>query len=335
MGESAPKMAQTSTVLYQTQKIGAGQQEGAGGVAPGQEAQQAQQTGGIGEQEQLELRQGIKYHTEFLERNQDLVRVQDFPQIQQQANSNANVVPITLSQREAIAKYLHLPEGLYPIWKVEHQMYDIYFIPGYDNWMYNYVREDPETNYPRLSKYKQAVFDSRLEQLSQTGGTKVAGNSQVLESELLGQTTGCSKIFKMAGGSAIQHPHGVKISHTQFNHDGQHPSNPSRLEKTGILSGPEDNKLKTGTEFWQTSYQASIVDPYQNCTRKLLDPFNKNGEGPNKNDTIEDKLRKHRSTQCRTQFTEYNFSYGKYGSDPRSIMPPNSDFKPFINDPLK
>jgi len=314
-------------------KKGQGQNDLKGFLSSYMEGSKFYTTQKIGEGDDSELKMGIDIHRKFLEDNDQFVQAKDFSKIEEMAKNNQNIQLISKTNQSRLAHDLELPDELVPVWRVENSMYDVYYIPGYDNWMVNKVKADPNS-VGTLSKYKQKFFETLNGQRNLHQGPVDILESELIASEAanMNRTNGIDKQISL---SQIQHPTGVGLNHSQFNETGVHQSKVSRVEKTGNLQGPEDNLLKSGTEFWQTSYQASIVDPYKNCTRTTLNPFDFKADGPRKTDKIEDKIRKNRKTQCRTQVTEFNFSYGVHGSNPRSIMPPNSTFKPFINDPLK
>lgn len=65
-------------------------------------------------------------------------------------------------EHEAVLKELKLPENLVPVWKVDNNLYEIYYIPGYDNWMFNRVKKNPRSIL-KLSNYKQKFFETLTE----------------------------------------------------------------------------------------------------------------------------------------------------------------------------
>ena len=343
------------------------------------------------------------------------------------------------AEKNQLRQELHLPDNMVPMWRVHNQLYQIYYIPGFNNWMYRKVKRNPEAVH-NLSKYKKKFFETLLVNqgesfdASQINGMKRASttknadqsnNDHQFSSTVGGRRFNIQKInnqgryntsntrnrsnapnaeTSQSGGllprmrpNSVQNFRTVDLAHSQFNQTGFYPSGRKNYERNGKLQRPKDGKMKSGTEFWQTSYQASVVNPWKDQQRDLLIPSlnrkvvqrrsfshaqnkrtpkahkgNKNGEsgGSCAHQTALSKLMKERRqhpivgraekprgkkllsrtgnqesynawrkgfrrTQCRTQVTEYNFSFGKLGSNPRSIMPWNSNWKPYVNDPLK
>lgn len=413
-----------------------------------------------------QLKSYIQYHNKFLDDNNKLVHLKNYSGLQNAINQynqqhgrglqtdgpkignfinqengetdaaagNAvgdgnhfyiSMIPEGEGQQNLVSE-LKLPTNLVPMWRVGNNMYDIYYIPGYDNWMYNRVKKNPR-EVMKLSKYKQKFFENMLVEkpgsfIQQGSGPHLVESEIQLDDDLENRfskthTSGFPKTdsvnsqffaeqrakhqeanknrpvnnrattssgfraqpMMMKSGvvlpsmrpNSVQNFRTVDLGHTQSNQTGFYPSGRQNTGKTGWLKGPNDRKLKTGTEFWQTSYQAAIVDPWKNCKRKLLDPKgqdSKEGNGGgcgcgcpssqddcsmNMNPAVDKKMKeakrnrrsfsqtakgfrpRARKTQCKTQVTEYNFSFGKLGSKPRSIMPRSSNWKPFVNDPLK
>lgn len=340
------------------------------------------------EVDQNTLKSQVEYHKKFLDENTKLVKLKDLeglkhamktgkiqpPGIHSSANGGKFVMSIIedQEQQEELLKELHLPENLVPMWKVYNELYEIYYIPGYDNWLYKGVKENPESVH-QLSKYKKKFFETltydRLSKTESNFGFKPENEKK----NLMVETQVDDSSLPAVRPHSVQNFRTVNLRHSQFNETGFYPSGKleSQFNRTGNLPRPKDGKLKTGTEFWQTSYQASIVDPWKDCQRELLIPSlnrkeeKEEGDNSNKsnnkrrinmggrfncpkkpegkrllanmraNSMAGEKKSKAHKTQCRTQVTEYNFSFGKLGSNPRSIMPRNSNWKPFINDPLK
>lgn len=325
------------------------------------------------------LRSQVKYHKKFLDENTKLVHLKDTeglkeaietgrilpPRVDSGLNGGQFVMSLIedpLEQQEALTE-LHLPENLVPMWKVYNELYQIYYIPGYDNWLYKGVKKDPESVH-QLSKYKKKFFETL---------TKQSFNNTTNNFRIGNRAVGAkSTLARMKRPNSVQNYRTVNLNHSQFNETGFYPSGKqeTQFSRTGNLPRPKDGKMKTGTEFWQTSYQAGITDPWKDCQRDLLIPSlnRKENKGDGQDEGSKQKRRINiggrfdcpkkpkgkrllssmranstqgawrkgpHKTQCRTQVTEYNFSYGKLGSNPRSIMPRNSNWKPFINDPLK
>lgn len=255
------------------------------------------------------LKSSVEYHKKFLDGNINIVKSGDLSKLQSQAQQISQEHKLSIlskAKQLEIAKELNLPPELVPLWRVENALYQIYYIPGYDNWLFRKVKQNPE-ELNRISSYKRSFIEGLLRQRENNNQSGI-DLPHVYKDQI----------------HRINSLDAERFSKSQFNQSGFYPAKRNRDQKTGDLnlSALESSKkLKSGTEFWQTTYQNSIRNPYQNTKSRLMKP----NIGPNG----------YHSTQCRTQVTEYNFSYGKLGSNPRSIMPPAATKKPLIDDHLK
>ena len=155
-------------------------------------------------------------------------------------------------ERSDLANSLHLPDGLYPSWKIDNSLYDIYYIPGYDNYMYETVKKDPKL-LQNLSEYKRAYFEHMLKVQNPALYDKYM-RDKMDKADFLPTITGqqMSKTMSVAAAEKLD-PY---TGRGQINTAGFYPSKRERLDRDGILrSDDPDNKLVTGTEFWQTTYQ--------------------------------------------------------------------------------
>ena len=170
--------------------------------------------------------------------------------------SNSNITILGSQQRVDLAKSLHLPEDLWPVWKVENPLYDIYYIPGYDNWLYERVKHDPAQLH-RISDYKRAYFENLLR----------VQNPELFELYLRDKRekpdplpniygSGLHQTLAVGQGSSLLPGVNPYTGRGQINTSGHHPAKREHFNRDGLLvSTQPEQKLATGTEFWQTTYQ--------------------------------------------------------------------------------
>lgn len=161
---------------------------------------------------------------------------------------------IDQEKRVDLAQSLNLPEGLWPTWKVENRLYDIYYIPGYDNWMYEHIKKDPKRIH-HLSDYKKAYFENMLKTQNPELFERYI-RDKVERPDCLPTISGAnmSQTISPAAASNLQSYSGRGQVNTAGQHQAKRESN---LKFGSMRSEAPDQKLQTGTEFWQTSYQTA------------------------------------------------------------------------------
>ena len=173
--------------------------------------------------------------------------------------STSNITILDSRERLDLAKSLLLPENLWPVWRVENRLYDIYFIPGYDNWLYERIKSNPNELH-RVSDYKRSFFENMLRVQNPDLYEKYIRDKQDKPAPLpnmYGSALHKTQSINFNGTAASTlpgiNPYGGR---GQTNTSGYHPAKREYFHRDGhLVSTHPDQKLATGTEFWQTSYQ--------------------------------------------------------------------------------
>lgn len=156
---------------------------------------------------------------------------------------------IDSKMRKSLGESLQLPEELVPVWKVENRLYDIYFIPGYDNWLVERVRANPDEVH-RVSEYKRGFFENLLEKQ----------DPEAYQAYLLTKNNQPARLpsLNSTGNSHLTKTNSLQgyTGHGQLNTTGSYSAKREADNRDGLLvSQIPEQKLNSGTEFWQTTYQ--------------------------------------------------------------------------------
>jgi len=193
---------------------------------------------------------------------------------------------IKQQELEKASKTLKLPEDLKVLKQVPNPLYDIYYVPGYDEFKTGHIPDFNEDDNKKKSS-------NRLRTLAEKNI-----NSNTLPN------LNTSKLSNPNLNESI----GAKIG-MQINTSGIHPAKREAMNKTGEISVKNVNAhLKDGTEYWQTTFQNNFPQYMNPSQAKAMQP----------------EWTFHRlpyETQYKLGASEYRFSYGELGSNPRDKLP--------------
>lgn len=232
--------------------------------------------------------------------------------------------------KEQVRQKLGLPEDLRIERKVDNPLYDIYYIPDYDKFAIGGC-PDFKTSDNGITKKGKLRQNSLL---SSTGNSATLPNLNNLPN-INNQKNVASAIVTMIQESQTPNINVTKKANWNTMKRGHHStdnltnqmglSRKIRINTTGVHNAKREpqnrigtmsvqnplEKLKDGTEFWQTTHQNNYED-YSNLTSNI-------SKAP------EWSLHKPPYVaQYKIGASEYRFNYGELGSNPREKLPMSS-----------
>lgn len=242
------------------------------------------------------IRNTLEYPQDMFPRAQS--DVSDQMAMENTLNLTSKTDQVDEAQRKELrgaAKTLNLPEDLRVEKKVANALYDIYYVPGYDKFSLgnnpDFKEEDSRKNRLRTLAEKN-MNTNTLPNLSRNSNMSGAVMGMVNSSTKGMDTTGF----------------GPKID-VQINTCGFHPAKRENGNRTGAIrcANPQ-TKLQTGTEFWQST-AANNYEKWDNIAEARA---------------TQPEWTLHRpaySTQYKLGASEYRYSFGELGSNPRDKLP--------------